>query len=163
MAVTFVIGNTNLLSNVSLLSPGNSITSAIANEFAEAGPGLHTAALMELGLILFFITFVVLTISILLVPLNFLAIAAFSAETGAFIAGYPLPALSGSGSWVGSALDAAHGQLFVMGSDGTLAVQPLADGSTSAIAAWAERRWMCLKSHTRCRLAKRASFAKART
>jgi phosphate transport system permease protein len=63
MAVTFVIGNTNLLSNVSLLSPGNSITSAIANEFAEAGPGLHTAALMELGLILFFITFVVLTIS----------------------------------------------------------------------------------------------------
>jgi phosphate transport system permease protein len=63
MAVTFVIGNTNLLSNVSLFSPGNSITSALANEFAEAGPGLHTAALMELGLILFVITFVVLTIS----------------------------------------------------------------------------------------------------
>jgi phosphate transport system permease protein len=63
MAVTFVIGNTNLLNNVSLFSPGNSITSALANEFAEAGPGLHTAALMELGLILFVITFIVLTIS----------------------------------------------------------------------------------------------------
>ncbi|WP_087686763.1 MULTISPECIES: phosphate ABC transporter permease PstC [unclassified Pandoraea] len=63
MAVTFVIGNTNLLDNVSLYSPGNSITSALANEFAEAGPGLHTAALMELGLILFFITFVVLALS----------------------------------------------------------------------------------------------------
>ncbi|VVE28607.1 phosphate ABC transporter permease subunit PstC [Pandoraea eparura] len=63
MAVTFVIGNTNLLDNVSLFSPGNSITSALANEFAEAGPGLHTAALMELGLILFFITFVVLALS----------------------------------------------------------------------------------------------------
>jgi phosphate transport system permease protein len=63
MAVTFVIGNTNLLNNVSLFSPGNSITSALANEFAEAGPGLHTAALMELGLILFIITFIVLAIS----------------------------------------------------------------------------------------------------
>jgi len=63
MAVTFVIGNTNLLDNVSLYSPGNSITSALANEFAEAGPGLHTSALMELGLILFFITFVVLALS----------------------------------------------------------------------------------------------------
>jgi phosphate transport system permease protein len=63
MAVTFVIGNTNLLNNISLLSPGNSIASALANEFAEAGPGLHTSALMELGLILFFITFVVLSAS----------------------------------------------------------------------------------------------------
>ncbi|HEV3105034.1 MAG TPA: phosphate ABC transporter permease PstC [Trinickia sp.] len=63
MAVTFVIGNTNLLSNVSLFSPGNSITSALANEFAEASPGLHTAALMELGLILFVLTFIVLAIS----------------------------------------------------------------------------------------------------
>ncbi|KGX07827.1 phosphate ABC transporter, permease protein PstC [Burkholderia pseudomallei] len=63
MAVTFVIGNTNLLDNVSLYSPGNSITSALANEFAEAAPGLHTSALMELGLILFVITFVVLAVS----------------------------------------------------------------------------------------------------
>jgi len=66
MAVTFVIGNTNLLADVSLFSPGNSITSALANEFAEAGQGLHTAALMELGLILFVITFIVLAASKLL-------------------------------------------------------------------------------------------------
>ncbi|EPX97759.1 phosphate transporter permease subunit PstC [Ralstonia sp. AU12-08] len=66
MAVTFVIGNTNLLSDASLFSPGNSITSALANEFAEAGQGLHTAALMELGLILFVITFIVLAASKLL-------------------------------------------------------------------------------------------------
>jgi phosphate transport system permease protein len=63
MAVTFVIGNTNLLKDVSLFLPGNSITSALANEFSEADPGLHTAALMELGLILFFITFLVLAFS----------------------------------------------------------------------------------------------------
>jgi phosphate transport system permease protein len=62
MAVTFVIGNTNLLNDVSLFSPGNSITSALANEFGESD-GLHTAALMELGLILFVITFVVLAFS----------------------------------------------------------------------------------------------------
>ena len=66
MAVTFVIGNTNFLSNASLFSPGNSITSALANEFAEAEQGLHTAALIELGLILFLITFVVLSCSKLL-------------------------------------------------------------------------------------------------
>jgi phosphate transport system permease protein len=66
MAVTFVIGNTNFLDSVSLYAPGNSITSALANEFAEAGPGLHTSALMELGLILFVITFFVLAFSKLL-------------------------------------------------------------------------------------------------
>src|SRR5262245_10091834 len=63
MAVTFVIGNTNLLKDISLFLPGNSITSALANEFSEADPGLHTAALMELGLILFVITFIVLALS----------------------------------------------------------------------------------------------------
>lgn len=42
---------------------GNSITSALANEFAEAETGLHVAALMELGLILFVITFIVLAAS----------------------------------------------------------------------------------------------------
>jgi phosphate transport system permease protein len=66
MAVTFVIGNTNFLSNFSLFSPGNSITSALANEFQEADPGLHSAALVELGLILFVITFLVLAASKLL-------------------------------------------------------------------------------------------------
>jgi phosphate transport system permease protein len=63
MAVTFVIGNTNLLDNISLFSPGNSITSALANEFQEADQGLHTAALIELGLILFVLTFLVLAAS----------------------------------------------------------------------------------------------------
>jgi phosphate transport system permease protein len=66
MAVTFVIGNTNFLNSVSLFEPGNSITSALANEFGEAAPGLHTAALIELGLILFLITFIVLAFSKLL-------------------------------------------------------------------------------------------------
>jgi len=63
MAVTFIIGNTYQLDSVSLYMPGNSITSALANEFAEAEAGLHTAALMELGLILFVITFIVLALS----------------------------------------------------------------------------------------------------
>jgi phosphate transport system permease protein len=66
MAVTFVIGNTNFLNNASLFTPGNSITSALANEFQEADPGLHSAALIELGLILFLITFLVLAASKLL-------------------------------------------------------------------------------------------------
>jgi phosphate transport system permease protein len=66
MAVTFVIGNTNQLNSISLFEPANSITSALANEFAEAGDGLHQASLIYLGLILFFITFVVLSFSKLL-------------------------------------------------------------------------------------------------
>ncbi len=66
MAVTFVIGNMNQLDSVSLFQAANSITSALANEFAEAGEGLHQAALMYLGLVLFFITFVVLSFSKLL-------------------------------------------------------------------------------------------------
>ncbi|MFZ9530695.1 MAG: phosphate ABC transporter permease PstC, partial [Burkholderiales bacterium] len=71
MAVTFVIGNTNFLNNASLFSPGNSITSALANEFQEASTGLHSAALIELGLILFLITFIVLSASkLLLVKLS---------------------------------------------------------------------------------------------
>ncbi len=71
MAVTFVIGNTNMLNDVSLFSSGNSITSALANEFAEASPGLHTSALIELGLVLFVITFFVLAASkILLIRLQ---------------------------------------------------------------------------------------------
>ncbi len=66
MAVTFVIGNFNQLDSLSLFQAANSITSALANEFAEAGAGLHQAALMYLGLVLFFITFVILTLSKLL-------------------------------------------------------------------------------------------------
>ena len=63
MAITFVIGNFNQLDSLSLFQAANSITSALANEFAEAGEGLHQAALIYLGLVLFFITFVVLTLS----------------------------------------------------------------------------------------------------
>ncbi|MDB5955703.1 MAG: putative type phosphate transport system, permease component [Ramlibacter sp.] len=66
MAVTFVIGNFNQLQPFSLFAPANSITSALANEFAEAGEGMHQAALIYLGLVLFFITFVVLSLSKLL-------------------------------------------------------------------------------------------------
>jgi phosphate transport system permease protein len=66
MAVTFVIGNFNQLNSLSLFEAANSITSALANEFAEANEGLHQASLIYLGLVLFFITFVVLSLSKLL-------------------------------------------------------------------------------------------------
>jgi len=66
MAVTFVIGNFNQLNSISLFQPANSITSVLANEFAEAASGMHQAALIYLGLVLFFITFVVLALSKLL-------------------------------------------------------------------------------------------------
>jgi phosphate transport system permease protein len=66
MAVTFVIGNMNQLDSLSVFQAANSITSALANEFAEAGAGLHQASLIYLGLVLFFITFVVLSLSKLL-------------------------------------------------------------------------------------------------
>jgi len=65
MAVTFVIGNAHRLS-ASLLAPGNSIASALANEFTEAVGDLYTSALIELGLILFLITTIVLALSKLL-------------------------------------------------------------------------------------------------
>jgi phosphate transport system permease protein len=61
MAVTFVIGNAFTLPS-SIFSPSNSIASALANEFNEAG-GLQKSALLELGLILFLITTVVLALS----------------------------------------------------------------------------------------------------
>lgn len=64
MAVTFVIGNAFRLPH-SLFSPSNSIASSLANEFHEAG-GLQKSALLELGLILFLITTIVLAISKLL-------------------------------------------------------------------------------------------------
>ena len=59
MAVTFVIGNAHRVS-ASLLAPGTTISATIANEFTEAVGDLYTAALIELGLILFVITFIVL-------------------------------------------------------------------------------------------------------
>jgi phosphate transport system permease protein len=65
MAVTFLIGNAHQLT-ASLLAPGNSIASALANEFTEAVGDLYTSALIELGLILFVITFIVLALAKLL-------------------------------------------------------------------------------------------------
>lgn len=62
MAVTFLIGNTYNV-NGNLFGSGVSITSALANDFAEASSELHAASLLHLGLILFVITFVVLTLS----------------------------------------------------------------------------------------------------
>ncbi|MEI2418453.1 phosphate ABC transporter permease subunit PstC [Orrella sp. JC864] len=61
MAVTFVIGNAFRLPD-SIFAPANSIASALANEFNEAG-GMQKSALIELGLILFLITTVVLALS----------------------------------------------------------------------------------------------------
>jgi phosphate transport system permease protein len=65
MAVTFVIGNAHHLS-ASLFAPGNSIASALANEFTEAVGEVYTSALIELGLLLFLITTIVLALSKLL-------------------------------------------------------------------------------------------------
>ncbi|NCZ80542.1 MAG: phosphate ABC transporter permease subunit PstC, partial [Burkholderiaceae bacterium] len=62
MAVTFVIGNAHKISP-SLFAPGNSIASTLANEFGEAEVGLHYSSLFALGLALFVITFVVLTLA----------------------------------------------------------------------------------------------------
>ena len=59
MAVTFVIGNAHRIVT-SLLAPGTTISASIANEFTEATGELYTSSLIALGLILFFITFVVL-------------------------------------------------------------------------------------------------------
>ena len=62
MAVTFVIGNAHKLSP-SLFSAGNSIASTLANEFGEAEPGLHYSSLFALGLALFIITLIVLSLA----------------------------------------------------------------------------------------------------
>lgn len=62
MAITFLIGNAfNLTPN--MFASGVSITSAIANQFPEASDELYISVLLHLGLILFVITFVVLSIS----------------------------------------------------------------------------------------------------
>lgn len=58
MAVTMVIGNRPEIS-ASLFAPSYTIASAIANEFTEATGDLYLSALVELGLILFLVTFVV--------------------------------------------------------------------------------------------------------
>ena len=66
MAVTFVIGNAYRI-RASLLEPGNSIASALANEFNEAADPVHRGALIALGLVLFVLTMLVLAASRLLI------------------------------------------------------------------------------------------------
>lgn len=65
MAVTFVIGNSQRISN-SLFAPGTSIASTLANEFGEADD-FHLTTLFALGFLLFVITFVVLAAAKILV------------------------------------------------------------------------------------------------
>jgi phosphate transport system permease protein len=65
MAVTFVVGNANRLS-ASVMDPGSTIASRIANEFNEA-LGMQMHALFALGCILFLVTFVVLMTARILV------------------------------------------------------------------------------------------------
>ncbi|WP_102226021.1 phosphate ABC transporter permease subunit PstC [Acidimangrovimonas sediminis] len=62
MAVTFVIGNAHRV-KASLMAPGTTISASIANEFAEASGKLYSASLVELGLILFVISFTVLALA----------------------------------------------------------------------------------------------------
>lgn len=65
MAVTFVIGNSHRIS-ASLFASGNTIASALANEFTEATEPLYISSLIALGLILFVLTWTVQVISQLL-------------------------------------------------------------------------------------------------
>jgi phosphate transport system permease protein len=66
MAVTMVIGN-SIEGTISLLRPGYTMASIIANEFAEAVSVLHSQALIEVGLVLFFMTLILNMIARLLV------------------------------------------------------------------------------------------------
>ncbi len=105
MAVTFVIGNADVIPT-SLLAPGTTISAAIANEFTEAVGDLYTSSLIELGLILFVITFIVLAISRLMLmrleqagalTWHFIALAGAPTRSGS---AFVMPrSLSGSSCW----------------------------------------------------------------
>jgi phosphate transport system permease protein len=69
MAVTMVIGNTPLIS-ASLFSPGYSIAAVIANELTEATGEIYLQSLVELGLVLFLLTFVLNGLARLLMVLT---------------------------------------------------------------------------------------------
>jgi phosphate transport system permease protein len=62
MAVTFVIGNAHKISP-SLFAAGSSIASTLANEFGEAEAGAHLSSLFALGLSLFIITLIILSLA----------------------------------------------------------------------------------------------------
>jgi phosphate transport system permease protein len=55
MAVTMVIGNSNMLPD-NLFAPGNTMASVIANEFTEATTDMYLSALIEIGLLLMIVT-----------------------------------------------------------------------------------------------------------
>jgi phosphate transport system permease protein len=69
MAVTMVIGNTPTISG-SLFSPGYTIAAVIANEFTEATGDLYLQALVELGLVLFLLTFLLNGLARLLIVIT---------------------------------------------------------------------------------------------
>ncbi len=69
MAVTMVIGNSPKIA-ASLLAPGYSIASVIANEFTEATGDLYLSSLIELGLVLFSLTIAINAIARLLIPMT---------------------------------------------------------------------------------------------
>jgi phosphate transport system permease protein len=66
MAVTMVVGN-SIGGSLSLMRPGYTMSSIIANEFAEAVTVLHSQALVEIGLVLFIITLLLNILARLLV------------------------------------------------------------------------------------------------
>ena len=62
MAVTMLIGNTSAVANTikdAIFGPGNTMASVIANEFTEADHTVYLSALIELGLVLFFVTVII--------------------------------------------------------------------------------------------------------
>jgi len=69
MAVTMVIGNTPQIA-ASLFAPGDSIASVIANQFTEATGEMYTQSLIELGLVLFLLTFILNGLARLLIVLT---------------------------------------------------------------------------------------------
>ena len=66
MAVTMVIGNDPKIA-ASLFAPGYSIAAVIANEFSEATGNLYVHSLVELGLVLFLLTFILNGVARLLI------------------------------------------------------------------------------------------------
>jgi len=62
MAVTMLIGNTSAIASSikeAIFGPGNTMASVIANEFTEADHTVYLSALIELGLVLFFVTVII--------------------------------------------------------------------------------------------------------
>jgi phosphate transport system permease protein len=67
MAVTMVIGN-NPDIHLSFFEPGHTMAAVIANEFSEATSEIYLSALIEIGFILFIVSFIVNGVARILVP-----------------------------------------------------------------------------------------------